>query len=87
MKVNTHNHGDLGAYIRFHRERAGLTRQRLAEFSGIGKTGIYDLEHGQGTSRLDTLLRICEVLNIDLTLSGPLDRQFHAQNLNEDDHA
>ena len=47
----------LGELILFHRKRAGLSREACALLAGVGKTAVYDLEHGKETIRMDTLWR------------------------------
>ena len=63
---------ELAAVVRFHRRRAGLTRVELARLAGVGKTVIFDLEHGKRTVRLDTVVKILAALNIRLTWDSPL---------------
>lgn len=55
-----------------HRKKGKLSRQELARLAGVGKTAIFDLEHGKMTVRLDTLLRILDVLNIEVRFLSPL---------------
>jgi HTH-type transcriptional regulator/antitoxin HipB len=62
----------LGEFIRFHRKKAGLSRIKLAEFAELGKTAIYDIEHGKLTVNLLTLLKILKVLNIQMHFDSPL---------------
>ena len=69
----------VGHAIRFHREVAGLSRAALSELAGVGTTAIYDIEHGKETVRLNTLIRLFDVLNIDLKLDSPLMDRFEAQ--------
>jgi HTH-type transcriptional regulator / antitoxin HipB len=54
------------------RKRAKLSQQALAALAGVGKTVIWDLEHGKRTIRLETLLKILAVLNISLVLRSPI---------------
>lgn len=63
---------EIGQAVRHHRRIAGLTQKELAELASIGKTAVFDIEKGKPTIRLDTLMRVLEVLNIDLRLEGPL---------------
>ncbi|MDZ7772366.1 MAG: type II toxin-antitoxin system Y4mF family antitoxin [Balneolaceae bacterium] len=62
----------LGAHIRWHRSRSGLTQAELADLAGVGKTAVFDIEHGKSTVQLDTLHRICRALNMTLRLESPL---------------
>ena len=66
----------LAELIVMHRKAAGLSRRELAMFSGVGKTFIYELEHGKETVRLDTLTRIFQTLNIQMRYDSPLLRSL-----------
>lgn len=55
---------DFAQIILERRKFAGLSRNELAEIAGVGKTVIYDIEHGKKTIQLDTLEKILKVLNI-----------------------
>ena len=55
-----------------HRKAAGLSRHELALMAGVGKTVIYDIEHGKTSIRFDTLSRIFESLNIQIVFQSPL---------------
>ena len=70
---------DLGRAIRYHRERARLSRRELAALSGISETAIYDVEHGKATVQLQTLLALLGTLNLTLSLDGPLMNEFEKQ--------
>lgn len=48
-----------------------------ALLAGVGKTAVYDLEHGKETIRLDTLLKILHVLNIKMQFSSPLMEEYN----------
>jgi y4mF family transcriptional regulator len=62
---------NMGKTIRLIRKKAGLTQQQLAEFAGIGKTAVFDIEKGKSTVQLDTVLKILSVLNIKIKLETP----------------
>lgn len=62
----------IGDIIKYHRKKSGLTRQELAEMAGVGKTVVFDIEHGKETVRLDSMQKIFKVLNIELLLKSPL---------------
>ncbi|MBK5203381.1 MAG: helix-turn-helix transcriptional regulator [Prolixibacteraceae bacterium] len=63
---------DIADIIKMHRKTAKLSRVRLAEMAGVGKTVIYDIEKGKESVRLDTLRKILKVLNIKIVLTSPL---------------
>ncbi len=60
----------IGAIIRLHRKTAGLTRVELARLSGVGKTTIFDIEHGKETVQLKSLLLVLDVLGIEMRLDS-----------------
>ena len=66
------NPQDIADIIKMHRRVAKLSRVRLAEMAGVGKTVIYDIEKGKESVRLDTLRKILKVLNIKIVLTSPL---------------
>ena len=67
------NHStEVAEIVRLHRKAARLSREQLAELSGVGKTVIYDIENGKETIQLDTLRKIFKVLNIKIVLTSPL---------------
>lgn len=69
MTVIFNNFGDI---IRQHRKFAGLSQAELAKVAGVGKTLIFDIEHGKDTVQLATLRKVLMVLNIQLELSSPI---------------
>lgn len=62
----------IGQIVQAHRKAGGLSRETCAHLSGVGKTVIYDIEHGKETVQLDTLLKVLKVLNIRLRMESPL---------------
>ena len=73
MKYSADNLGNL---ILFHRKKSGLSRVELARLAGVGKTVIYDIEHGKLSVQLETLTKIMNVLNIIIHLESPFIKQF-----------
>ncbi len=63
---------DLKNMIRQHRHLSGLSQAALARVAGVGKTVIFDIEHGKETVQFDTLKKVLEALNIKLVLQSPL---------------
>lgn len=57
------------------RNRADLTQAELAKLAGVGKTVVWDLEHGKRTVRLETLLKVLAPLNIDLVARSPVTKE------------
>ena len=58
--------------IKQHRKLAGLSQAELAKLAGVGKTVIFDLEHGKESVQLDTLKKVLSALNIQLELRSPV---------------
>ncbi|MDZ7716968.1 MAG: type II toxin-antitoxin system Y4mF family antitoxin [Balneolaceae bacterium] len=65
----------LGALIHCHRRKSGLTQKELADLAGVGKTVVFDIEHGKETVQFNTLQKVCRVLNITITLESPIMEQ------------
>ena len=63
---------DLSCLVRFHRRAAELSRERLAEIAGVGKTVIYDIEHDKKTIQLQTLTKVLDALNIHTLFVSPI---------------
>ncbi len=66
----------LGQIIRAHRKAGGLSREACARLAGVGKTAVYDIEHGKETVQLDTVLKVLRVVNISLRLESPIMKQL-----------
>lgn len=62
----------LAQLVRNHRKKAGLTQAQLAKFAGVGKTVVWDLEHGKESVQWDTLQKIFHILNITVEWRSPL---------------
>lgn len=62
----------LGDIIKQHRKKSGLTQAGLARLAGVGKTAVFDVEHGKTTIQFETLLNILHVLNIGVQFQSPL---------------
>ncbi len=63
---------EMPELVRMHRKKSALSQAALAQLAGVGKTVIFDLEHGKITIQLDTLLRVLDALNIEMRLYSPL---------------
>lgn len=53
------------------REEQGISRNQLASRIQVGKTALFDLEHGNPGVRLKTLLAVLHELGMDLELVLP----------------
>lgn len=74
---------DYGDIVRFHRKKSGLSQQELAQYAGVGKTVVWDIEHSKPGVRLNTLLEVCRVLNISLRWDSPLMEEYREQQYEE----
>jgi transcriptional regulator with XRE-family HTH domain len=54
----------LGLNLRRHRERLGLSQEKLADLCGLDRTEISLLECGLRFPRLDTLVKIARALKL-----------------------
>ena len=71
---------DLKGAVRHHRRLSGLTQARLAKLAGVGKTAIFDIEHGKETVQFDTIKKVLATLNISFVLTSPvLEREAKTQ--------
>ena len=57
---------DLGEMIRSRRERLGIAQLELASMAGIDPGNLSKIERGSRRSHLDTYLKLCGILGIDL---------------------
>jgi len=58
--------------VRQHRSSSGLSQGELAKLAGVGKTVIFDIEHGKESVQFDTLRKVLEALNIRFVFQSPL---------------
>jgi HTH-type transcriptional regulator / antitoxin HipB len=71
---------DLKNVVRCHRRLSGLTQAQLAKFAGVGKTVVFDIEHGKESVQFDTVKKVLAALNIKFVLQSPvLQRQEQEQ--------
>ncbi|MBI2784994.1 MAG: helix-turn-helix transcriptional regulator [Legionella longbeachae] len=57
---------EIANLVHYYRKHSGLSQQELARLAGVGKTVIYDIEKGKESVRLNTLLKVLDVLNIQM---------------------
>jgi len=56
---------ELGSLISSMRKKKGITQRELGNLVGIAQTQISCIEKGITNSRMETLQKICEVLDLD----------------------
>ena len=69
----------LHEIVKKHRRMSGLSQAELAKLAGVGKTVVFDLEHGKRSIRYDTLTKILAVLNISIGFDSPLMTRIRAK--------
>ena len=69
----------LGQMVRYHRKKSGLTQEELGNLARLGKTVVFDIEKGKLNVRMNTLLKLFEVLNIRIHFQSPLMKFFEEQ--------
>jgi y4mF family transcriptional regulator len=63
---------DLGTIVRQHRRLSGLSQAELARLAGVGKTVVFDIEHGKESVQFDSLKKVLAALNIKFILQSPV---------------
>ena len=58
----------IGTIIKSRRKELGITQQELADLAGVGINSLLSIERGKGNPSLQTLMRILDVLGLDLQL-------------------
>lgn len=61
--MNAEQKKQIGARLREKRERAGYTREQLGELCGLSPRFLANVELGDSTFSLETLMRVCRVLS------------------------
>jgi transcriptional regulator with XRE-family HTH domain len=66
------DYSQLGKNIAKYRKFNGLTQEKLAEFIDLSSNHVSNIENNHSIPSLETLVKICEVLNItpDVLLLG-----------------
>lgn len=59
---------DLSAIIKNRRKSAGISQRDLSELSGVAIHTISDLESGKGNPTLEVILRICDLLGLEIVI-------------------
>ena len=62
---------DIAKIVRYYRKQNGFSQQELAKLAGVGKTVIFDIEKGKETVQLNTLLKVFDVLNMQIKIKIP----------------
>jgi y4mF family transcriptional regulator len=63
---------EISIIIRKKRDQMGITQQDLADRSGIHLRSINNIEGGKSNPSLDTILKIAEVLKLEVIVRSQL---------------
>ena len=66
--MRVRNSNDIGALIRDHRRRLGLTQEALAERVGVSRQWLGDVERGKASAELGLVLRVVNALGVRLVV-------------------
>lgn len=58
----------IGAHIRHHRKRQGLSQRELGDRAGLRQETISLIENGNAATRLDTMLTILAALELEFRI-------------------
>ena len=70
------NFQEIADIVLFHRKKAELSRNELADLAGVGKTVVFDIEHGKATVQYQSLAKVLQTLNVKMTLQSPLMAEY-----------
>lgn len=59
----------IGTIIKERRKELGINQQELADLAGVGINSLVAIERGKGNPSLKTLLRILDVLGLEIKLA------------------
>ena len=65
------NNSELGGLLKDRRVSRGYTQADMAIMTGIRRPNISRIESGRHSPTLETLLRVCDVLGLDVCI-GPV---------------
>lgn len=62
------NLNSIGPYLQKLRKKKKITQVELAEYAGLSRAGIVKVESGESDIKLSTLIRVANLLGVDLLL-------------------
>lgn len=62
----------IGITIKERRKELGINQQELADLAAVGINSLVAIERGKGNPSMKTLLRILDVLGLEIKLSRVL---------------
>jgi len=73
---------DIGDIVKYHRKKAGLSQNALANIAGIGKTVVFDIEKGKKTVQFKSIGSVLKALNINILFDSPLMDKYNKEHEN-----
>jgi len=73
---------DIGDIVKYHRKKAGLSQNALANIAGIGKTVVFDIEKGKETVQFKSIGSVLKALNINILFDSPLMDKYNKEHEN-----
>ena len=64
----------IASAARGRRQSLGLSQEQLADRLGVSRRWVRDFEAGNGGAHLETVLRMLDMLGIDLAFAGEQER-------------
>ncbi len=71
MKIAIHSVAELGLALRATRKGSTIRLDDLADFAGVSKQFVSDVEHGKQTVQLGLVLRLLTEMGLILTVDIP----------------
>lgn len=65
MPLSTENH--IANFVKYSRQKAKMTQEKLAEKAGVGLRFVRDLEQGKSTLRLDKVNQVLQLFGFILS--------------------
>ena len=59
---------EIGKTVRERRKFLKITQEDLADISGISERTLRDIEKGSANPELESLMKLCKVLGLELTI-------------------
>ncbi len=67
-KTLIHNLEDLGAVVRDRRKVAGMTLDQAADFLGVSRRFLIELEHGRRRASIQKVMVVLDALGLEIVL-------------------
>jgi y4mF family transcriptional regulator len=67
MNINSEKEA-IGDILQSRRKARGIAQEQLADIAGISPRTLRDIEKGIGNPELETLMKICHVLGMEIKI-------------------